>query len=68
MFQQGNLIKRELSQVDEPMHDGGRMAWKQKEVPFLEKNPDGEQQKGAQEVRTISDPHTAALSAWGWVG
>lgn len=46
MFQQGNLIKRELSQVDEPMHDGGRMAWKQKEVPFLEKNPGGEQQKG----------------------
>lgn len=46
MFQQGNLIKRELSQVDELMHDGGRMAWKQKEVPFLEKNSDGKQQQG----------------------
>lgn len=28
------------------MHDGGRVDWKQKEVPFPEKNPDGEQQKG----------------------
>lgn len=40
------------------MHDGGRVDWKQKEVPFPE-NPDGEQQKGSKDH--FSDPHTAAL-------
>lgn len=46
MFQQKNLIKRELSQVDGPVHDGGRVDGKPKGVPFPEENPDGERQKG----------------------
>lgn len=68
MFQQGNLTKRELSWVDEPMQGLGQSGLKAEGSAFPREESRMGSSRGGSGVDQVSDPHIVVLSAQGWVG